>query len=80
MYTLPVGEFKTKFSEVLEKVLKGEHIGVSFGKKRKKIAVLVPFDNFKKNANRKLGILEGKASFKVGKDFKFTDEEEFFSS
>ena len=34
MIVLSVGEFKANFSEVLKKVLAGEEIGISYGKKR----------------------------------------------
>ena len=73
MQTLTVGEFKSKFSEIIGQVRKGESVGVTYGKKKEKIAVLIPFK--KKLAKRKLGIWEGKASFKLSKDFKMTDEE-----
>ena len=74
MNQLTVGEFKSKFSEVLEKVLKGESIGITYGKKKKKVAELVPV---KKNKNHaiKLGLLQFKASLKIKKGFKMTDEE-----
>ena len=39
MKTLPVGEFKSKFSEVLENVKKRDEIAISFGKKKEKIAM-----------------------------------------
>lgn len=73
MKTMTVGEFKARFSEVLEAVKKGEEIAVSYGKSHKPIGVFKPFETSLKK--RKLGILKGKASFKVGKDFKITDEE-----
>lgn len=74
MLQLTVGEFKSKFSQVLEKVLQGQSIGITYGKSKKKVAAVVPY---KKYAGKeiKLGILEGKASFKIHKDFKMTDEE-----
>ncbi|MBI4038915.1 type II toxin-antitoxin system prevent-host-death family antitoxin [Candidatus Daviesbacteria bacterium] len=74
MYQLSVGEFKAKFSEVLEKVLKGESIGITFGKNKKKVAALVPYQKYLKQKKFKLGLLEGKASFKIN-DFNLTDEE-----
>ncbi len=79
MYQLTVGQFKSKFSQVLEKVLKGESIGITYGKTKKKVAALVPYTTYIKQTKFKLGILEGKASFKISNDFKMTDEE-FLSS
>jgi antitoxin (DNA-binding transcriptional repressor) of toxin-antitoxin stability system len=37
MKTLPVGELKAQFSEVLEKVKSGESFGILYGKKKKPI-------------------------------------------
>jgi len=76
MKILTVGEFKSKFSEVIEDVLKGNEVGVSYGKKKEKIGVMVPYQLYtKKKKKIKLGIWEGKASVKFAKDFKMTDEE-----
>lgn len=75
MYQLTVGQFKAKFSEVLEKVLKGESIGITYGKSKKKVAALVPYKKYLKQTKFKLGLLEGKASFKIHEGFKMTGEE-----
>jgi len=74
MKTMTVGEFKSAFSDVLKRVIAGEEIGISFGKKKEIVARLVPKN--KGNApKRKLGVLEGKASVKFSKDFKITEAE-----
>jgi len=75
MKNLQVGEFKSKFSKVIEDIRNGEEITISFGKKKEKIAVLIPYSKYKKKSQRKLGILENKASFKLDKDFKISDDE-----
>ena len=75
MHQLTVGQFKAKFSEVLDKVLQGESVGITYGKNKKKVAALVPYKKYMKKTKFKLGLLEGKASFKIHKDFKLTDEE-----
>ena len=75
MKTLPVGELKAQFSEVLEKVKLGESFGILYGKKRKPIAMIVPFSSAEKKKERKLGILEGKVKIKFAADFKMTEEE-----
>ncbi len=74
MKTLTVGKFKSDFSKVIKDIENGEEIIVEFGKSHKKIAILVPYQkyNLKK---RNIGILEGKASFKMKDDFKMTTEE-----
>ncbi len=79
MHQLTVGQFKSKFSQVLEKVLQGESVGITYGKSKKKVAALVPYSKFIKQTKFKLGLLEGKASFKIHSDFKMRDEE-FLSS
>ena len=75
MNQMTVGQFKSKFSEVLEKVLQGESIGITYGKNKKKVAVLVPYKKYIKKTYFKLGLLEGKATFKIHNDFKMSDEE-----
>lgn len=72
---MQVGELKSKFSKVLEEIKKGHEITVSFGKKKEKIAVIVPYSIYKKNIKRKLGILEHKASFKIKDTLSISDEE-----
>lgn len=74
MYQLTVGQFKAKFSEVLSKVLQGETVGITYGKNKKKVAALVPYNKIE-NKKIKLGLLEGKASVKFAKDFKMTIDE-----
>jgi antitoxin (DNA-binding transcriptional repressor) of toxin-antitoxin stability system len=75
MYQLGVGQFKAKFSEVLQKVLQGESIGITYGKTKKRVAAVVPYNKYISDKRIKLGILEGKASFKIKKGFKMTEEE-----
>ena len=75
MNTLTVGEFKAKFSDVIHKVLQGEEVAVTYGRKRKTIGVMIPFNDYKTKGKRKLGIWEGKGSVKFAKDFKMTVEE-----
>lgn len=75
MKTLQVGEFKSHFSEVLENIKKGEEVAISFGKKKEKIAVLIPYAKYVKKSNRKIGLLEKKATFNISSDFKITDED-----
>ncbi len=74
MNQLTVGQFKSKFSEVLVKVLQGESIGITYGKNKKKVAALVPYTKYLKQKKFTLGLLEGKASFKIHDDFKISDE------
>ena len=75
METLKVGELKSQFSHVLQRVQAGEEIIISFGKKEKKIAVLVPYDKYISDSPRPLGVLKGKAKCIIGNDFQISDEE-----
>ncbi len=75
MEMLKVGELKSKFSHIMQRVQAGEEIMISFGKKEKKIAVLVPYDKYISDSPRPLGVLKGKAKCIIGDDFQISDEE-----
>ena len=75
MKTLPVGELKAQFSEVLELVEKGESFGILYGKKKKPIAMIVPYTEKVIKKERKLGLLEGKVEISFKDDFSMTEEE-----
>lgn len=70
---MSVGEFKTHFSEVIKQVKAGEEIAVTFGKKKEIVGYFMP--DASQKPKRKLGILEGKATFTFGSDFEMTTEE-----
>ena len=72
---MTVGEVKAHFSKVLEIVQRGDDVVISFGKKKKKIAVLVPFSHYERKPERRLGLLAGKASFSIKDDFKISNDE-----
>ncbi|MBL9202235.1 MAG: type II toxin-antitoxin system prevent-host-death family antitoxin [Opitutaceae bacterium] len=75
MTTLSVGEFKAQFSDILEEVRRGGVVGVRYGRAKKPVAVLVSAEHAPGRATRKLGLLEGKAKFRVKAGFKMTDAE-----
>jgi len=75
MQTMTVGHFKSHFSQVLEIVQHGEDVVISYGKKKEKIAVLVPYDRYEGKPQRVLGLLVGKAAFSTTADFKVSDDE-----
>lgn len=74
MRTFTVGEFKTKFSAILEMVRLGENIAIAFGKKQEIVAYLVPRKAIT-GKKRPLGLLAGKAKVSFPADFKMTEEE-----
>jgi len=75
MKSLSVGEFKTHFSEVLEKVQQGESFGILYGKEKKLVAEINPPKKAARKKKRKLGVLDGKMEIIFADDFKMTDEE-----
>ena len=79
MKALQVGEFKARFSEVLKEVVKGNPVAIEYGRKKEMVAVIVPHDQYKPGNLRTLGVLDGKATCVIRKDFKLTDED-FLSS
>jgi len=73
MKALTVAEIKTNFSNILVQVRNGENFKILYGKSKKPVAMIVPINNFENP--RKIGILEGKAKFKVNGNGKITEEE-----
>ena len=75
MKTLAVAEVRTNFSSLLKEVESGKEIGISFGRRKDIIAVIIPIDEYKKIKTRRLGTLEGKASVEFKGEWKISDEE-----
>jgi len=73
MQTLTIGELKTGFSEVLKKIRSGQKIVISYGKKREKVAVIVPYSAF--TPERSLGLLKDRAECIIHDDFEITEKE-----
>lgn len=75
MKRLTVGEFKARFSEVIDMVRSGQSVAVMYGRKRELIGV---FESKKAKAGkRNLGLLKGKMKHKFSADFKFNSTDEF---
>ncbi len=75
MQTVQVGEFKARFSEMLDSVRAGETIVVAYGRNQEKVAALIPFAQLGAGVPRRLGALAGVASVRFADDFAITDEE-----
>ncbi len=75
MQTLTIGELKASFSEVLKKIRSGEEIVISYGKKREKVAVLVPYSAYASTPERSLGLLKDRAGCIIHDDFEISEEE-----
>lgn len=79
MQTLNIGELKSRFSEVLEKIKKGQEIIITYGKKREKVAVIVPYSAYVSRPERSLGLLKDRAKCTIHEDFAISDEEMLLS-
>jgi antitoxin (DNA-binding transcriptional repressor) of toxin-antitoxin stability system len=75
MKTLTVSEFAAGFMDILPFIQKGEKVKISYGKAKKPVAMLVPILANNKSGTRKIGILEGKASFSEIGDGKIAEKE-----
>jgi len=75
MQTLTIGELKTSFSEVLKKIRSGQKIVISYGKKREKVAVIVPYSAYASIPKRSLGLLKGRAECIIHDDFEISEKE-----
>jgi antitoxin (DNA-binding transcriptional repressor) of toxin-antitoxin stability system len=81
MKALTYNEVIDNILKILEMVQSGEEIVIKNIKTQENVAVIIPYkkyqkkNNLKKKQERQLGILKGKASFKVRENFKITDEE-----
>lgn len=75
MKTISTGDFKVNLARVLKEIMEGEEYAISYGKKKEKVAVILPYSKYIDENPRKLGLLAKKGSFKINKDFKMTEEE-----
>ena len=75
MKTIQIGELKTHFSEILNKVKNGDEIVISYGRKKQKIAKIIPFNRDKNIKPRKIGVFKDKVKYKIKNDFEMTTEE-----
>jgi prevent-host-death family protein len=75
MKSLQLAKAKTHFSSVLKEVEAGNEIAITYGKKKQAVAVIIPYEKWKKNQKRQLGTLEGKMSVTFAENFAMTDEE-----
>ena len=75
MKTLQLTRNKANFSSILKDVEAGDEVTITYGKKNQAVAVIIPYEKWKKNQKRKLGTLEGKMSVHFADDFAMTDEE-----
>ena len=74
MKALTVAQVKTHFSDILVDVRNnGINVKILYGKSKKPVAMIVPMENI--NIPRKIGVLDGKATFKKKGNGKITEAE-----
>jgi antitoxin (DNA-binding transcriptional repressor) of toxin-antitoxin stability system len=74
MNNIPIGELIANFSAILRRVKGGEKIVILNGKKKEKVAVLIPYVHLKPKKGRKLGLLKGKSGYAIKGDFQIREE------
>ena len=75
MRVLQSAEAKTHFSSILKDIEAGNEIAITYGRKKQTVAVIVPYDQWKKKKKRQLGTLKGKAEVNFSMEFSMSDEE-----
>jgi len=75
MEALTQNEVINNILKILEMVKSGEDIIIKNEENQKNVAVIISYEKYKNNQERPLGILKGKATYKIRDDFKITDEE-----
>jgi prevent-host-death family protein len=75
MKTVQTAEAKTHFSAILKDVEAGNEVAIVYGRKKKAVAVMIPYEKWKKTQKRQLGALENRMSVRFAVDFSMTDEE-----
>ena len=77
MEYIQVGQLKTDFSTILQNIQNsGKKYVIEYGKKHKKIAMIIPYDKrLEESSKRVFGLLEDSGSFQIKDDFSMSDEE-----
>jgi len=78
MQTIQIAEFKANLSDILKQIQnKKEEFIIQYGRKHTKVAVLIPYETYAKNAPKiKLGILKSQnTKYKIKDDFEMTENE-----
>jgi len=75
MKAMQSAEAKTHFSSVLRDIEAGYEVAIEYGRKKEIVAVIIPYEKWKKSQKRRLGTLEGKMSVEFAGDFAMSDAE-----
>ncbi|MDZ7724070.1 MAG: hypothetical protein U5R06_15000 [candidate division KSB1 bacterium] len=68
-------EVENNVFKIFDLVKNGKNILIKSDRDQENLAVIIPYKKYKSKGYRQLGILEGKASYKIAKDFETSDEE-----
>ena len=71
MKTLTVADAEARFSDVIGQVKNGERFQILFDVSREPVAMIVPMEN----NPRRIGVLDGKAFFKINGNSKISEDE-----
>ncbi len=74
MESMSATDFKANFSKVFKRILKGEEVAISYGKRKEIVARIIPGSGEKKQ-KRKIGIFEATGKVVIKKNFSITEEE-----
>jgi hypothetical protein len=75
MKALTQNEVIKNILKILEMVKSGEEIIIKNEENQENVAIIISYEKYKSQQERPLGILKGKATYKIKDDFKITDEE-----
>ena len=75
MRVLQSAEAKAHFSSILRDIEAGNEVAIAYGRKKQTIAVIVPYEQWKKSKKRQLGTLKNRARVHFSDDFAMSDEE-----
>ena len=75
MKTLPVTEAKTLLPSLLNEVVLGNEVAISYDNEKDAVAILIPYTMWKKTKKRELGTLRSRAEVLFSEQFSITDEE-----
>jgi prevent-host-death family protein len=75
MKTVQSAEAKSHFSSLLKEVEAGNEVAIVYGREKKTIAVIIPYEKWKNPKKRQLGTLEGRMSVRFAANFSMTDDE-----
>ena len=74
---MTVGDFKTQFSSVLDKVMQGEEVQILYGRAKKPVACLSKIKDKPKRKKRPVGKYAGMGTYWEDETFEFTPENLF---